>query len=303
MLLAIPDVGKGRTGAPYSFEVLSSLTYGGEPGLPYEEAAVHLDLLLPTPRPDQPVPAIVYLHGGGWRHGDKSAGMYPWHSPLMAAHGFVAVNVGYRLTDTAPFPAQAHDVKAAVRWLRAHADEYGIDPERIGVWGDSAGGHLAALLGTTAGVAELEGDCGSPGESSAVQAVVARCAPYDFTEPPDPPADVDADPALTGLFGGPPSERKELRRLASPAVFVGPETPPFLVVHGTADEIVPFDQAKRMVSALRAAGADVTFHVVDGGHHNLLPEAQRPWGNQPWIELGRQALAFFSDRLGTPPTP
>jgi acetyl esterase/lipase len=279
-----------------SFRCLSSLIYGQAPDVPYWDGVVHLDLLLPDPAPDAPVPAVVYLHGGGWRHGDKAAGMYPWHSPLMAENGFVAVNVGYRLTDLAPFPAQAHDVKAAIRWLRANADEYGIDPARIGVWGDSAGGHLAALLGTSAGVAELEGDSGSPDESSAVQAVIARCAPVDFTVWPD-----DEEPAeneiLTALFGGPPKDAVELRRLASPAAYVHENVPPFLVVHGTEDETVPFGPTEAFVSALRAHGVDVTFEAVDGGHHNLLPDEQAPWGNHPWTELGQRALEFFDERL------
>lgn len=288
MKLSLPDTA-------YAIRCLSSLLYGRAPGVSYWEATVHLDLLLPDPAPASPVPAVVYLHGGGWRHGDKSAGMYPWHSPLLAANGFVAVNVGYRLTDLAPFPAQAHDVKAAIRWLRANAKQYGIDPDRIGVWGDSAGGHLAALLGTSAGVAELEGECGSPDESSAVQAVVARCAPTDFTIwPGDEPVEEEV---LTALFGGPPAERPELRRLASPVAFVHADLPPFLVVHGTEDETVPFDQAETLVSALRAHGGDVTFEVVDGGHHNLLPDEEAPWANHPWTELGQRALQFFTEKL------
>ncbi|HZC51929.1 MAG TPA: alpha/beta hydrolase, partial [Mycobacterium sp.] len=116
--------------APYSVDVRASLQYGAVPGLPSWEGALHLDLLLPTPRPPGQVPAIVYLHGGGWRAGDRSYGMYPWISPLLAAHGFVAANVAYRLTDRAPFPAQLYDVKAAVRWLRTNARDFGIDTTR-----------------------------------------------------------------------------------------------------------------------------------------------------------------------------
>jgi acetyl esterase/lipase len=276
---------------PCAFEVRAAVQYGAARGRPYWDGALFLDLLLPAPRPARPVPAIVYLHGGGWRTGDKSAGMMPWLSPLMAAGGFVAANVGYRFTDRSPFPAQIHDVKAAIRWLRANAEDLGIDPARIGVWGDSSGGHLASLLGATAGSAEHEGDCGSSSYSSAVQAVIARCAPSDFT------TGMRWNDVLTSLFGGPSQQHGELPRLASPAVFVHKGVPPFLVVHGTADETVPLANANMLVTALREVDADVTFHIVPGGHHNLLAMQEAPWGNEPWTELGFQALEFFSSRL------
>ncbi|WP_157180813.1 alpha/beta hydrolase [Actinopolymorpha alba] len=280
---------------PYAVDVRAALQYGAVPGLPAWQAALYLDLLLPTPRPPSPAPAVIYLHGGGWRAGERSAGLYPWLGPLLAAHGFVVANVTYRLSDRATFPAQLHDVKAAVRWLRANAAAYGVDPDRVGAWGDSAGGHLAALLGTTANRADLEGDCGSPGWSSAVQAAIMRCAPSDFLPMPEDQAEV-----LDALFGGPRAETPELRRLASPAGYARAGVPPFLIVHGTNDETVPFAQAETMVRALRAYDGDVTFHVVEGGHHNLLPDVDAPWGNEPWTELGAQALAFFQRTLVSP---
>lgn len=285
MLITVPE-------ASYTVDVRASLQYGAVPGLPVWEGALYLDLLLPTPRPAQLLPAVVYLHGGGWRAGERSAGLYPWIGPVLAASGFVVANVTYRLTGQAPFPAQLYDVKAAVRWLRAHAAGHGIDPDRIGAWGDSAGGHLAALLGTTAGRHDLEGDCGSSDWSSEVQAVVMRCAPTDFPTMPVQQAEV-----LDALFGGPPSETAELRRLASPAAHVHAGVPPFLVVHGTHDETVPFGQAETMVAALRKHEADVTFHVVENGHHNMLPDEDQPWGNEPWTKLGWQALEFFRQTL------
>lgn len=286
---------------PCGFEVRSGLQYGAAPERPFWEGALFLDLLLPTPRPPGSVPAVVYLHGGGWRAGDKSAGLLPWLSPLMAANGFVAANVGYRLTDRAPFPAQIHDVKAAIRWLRAHSGEYGIHPERIGVWGDSAGGHLAALLGTTAGSPEHEGECGSPGHSTAVRAVIARCAPSEFRSLLEWDGySPEHDEVLPPFFGGAPHEHTDLLRLASPAAFVHEGVPPFHVVHGSADETVPFVSAEILVAELRKVGADVSFQVVEGGHHNLLKDEEAAWGNEPWTDLGYQALDFFRSRLGNP---
>lgn len=287
MLLTTPD-------APYCVEVRSPVQYGMVPGLPAWQGSLYLDLLLPTPRPAERLPAVVYLHAGGWRDGDRTYGLYPWHGPLLAVHGFVVANVSYRLSSQAPFPAQLYDVKAAVRWLRANASTYGVDPDRIGAWGDSAGGQLAALLGMTAERAELEGNCGSPGWSSAVQAVIMRCAPSDFLTMPQ--EDWHAE-VLDALFGGPPSQTAELRQLASPAAHVHATAPPFLIVHGTRDETVPFDQAERMVCALRDHNVDVTFHVIEGVHHNLLTDMDPPWGSEPWTDLGTQALDFFRRAL------
>jgi acetyl esterase/lipase len=285
MLLTMPD-------APYAVDVQASIRYGVVPDLPAWQGTLYLDLLLPTPRPATPVPAVLYLHGGGWRAGERTAGLYPWLGPVLAANGFVVANVTYRLSGQAAFPAQLHDVKAAVRWLRANAVRYGIDPDRLGAWGDSAGGQLAALLGTTAGRDDLEGDCGPPGSSSAIQSVITRCAPSDFLTMPDHQAE-----ALDALFGGPPSSTADLRRLASPVCHVHEGASPFLIVHGERDETVPFHQAETMVLALRKHKVDVTFHVVEDGHHNLLADEDLPWGNEPWSDLGTEALSFFRRTL------
>lgn len=274
MMLSMPE-------APCAVEVRAAVQYGAVPGEPVWQGALYLDLLLPTPRRER-VPAVVYLHGGGWRNGERSAGLYPWIGPVLAAHGFAVANVTYRLSGRAPFPAQLHDVRAAVRWLRANASTYGIDPGRIGVLGDSAGGHLALLLATTADRPDVE-----------VQAVVARCAPADFATMP---LDGEVD-YLTPLFGGPRERTAELRRVASPLTHVHAGVPPMLLVHGTLDETVPVDQSQRFAGALRANGVDVTTHLVEGGFHNLREDMDLPWGNEPWTELGWQALEFFRRTL------
>jgi acetyl esterase/lipase len=285
MLLSLDD-------APHSFRYVPAIRYGTATG-GREDVPLYLDILAPDPRPVRPVPAVVYLHGGGWESGDRRTALQPWINPLLAGNGFVAVSVSYRLTDEAPFPAQIHDVKAAVRWLRANAARYSVDPTRIGIWGDSAGGHLAALLALTDGVSELDGDGGSPGISSAVQAVVSRCTPTDFTDSPW----LEDNRVLQKLFGGPLADRVELRRLASPICHARAEAPPFLLVHGTADEVVPYRQATGLAEALGAHGSDVSLHTVPGGHHNLRQDADEPWSDVPWTDLGRQALDFFTRHL------
>lgn len=285
MLLTMPK-------APYSVEVLSPVQYGMVPGQPAWQGALYLDLLLPKPKPTVQLPAVVYLHPGGWRAGDRSYGLYPWNGPLLAVHGFVVANVSYRMSTQAPFPAQVHDAKAAVRWLRANATTYGIDPDRIGALGDSSGGQLAGLLGTTGDRADLEGVCGSPDQSSSVQAVTMRCAPSDFENLPQDEAEV-----LDALFGGPPSTTAELRHLASPIAHIRAGAPPFLIVHGTRDETVPFEQAQAMAAALRVHGADVTLQAIEGVFHNLTTDMDPPWGSEPWTDLGWQALRFFDRTL------
>lgn len=236
------------------------------------------------------------FHGGGWAEGDRATALYPWLNPLLAAHGFVAASVSYRLSRFAPFPAQIYDAKAAIRWLRANASIYDIDTERIGVWGHSAGGHLAALLGTSAEVAELEGPCGSPGYSSSVQAVIAYAAPTDFTcfhpEDENEPGSV---PWL--FFGGPPVDHPHLAWLASPVSHVCARVPPFLLVHGTADETVPLEQTRVLANELRRRGGDVTVREVPGVYHNLPSDMDGPLTEEPWADLGHEALGFFSKHL------
>jgi acetyl esterase/lipase len=290
MQLAIP-------GTPSPFTLMPALQYGEVPNAPSPwEARLYLDMLCPSPLPAMPVPAVIYLHGGGWAEGERSTALYPWLNPLLAAHGFVTASVTYRLSRFALYPAQIHDAKAAVRWLRVNAAQYHIDPERIGVWGDSAGGQLAALLGVTGGMPNLEGNCGSPEYSSRVQAVVSRVAPYDFLSIGGSVIN-DAPSSVTQLFGGMVSEREELMRIASPISHVAPGAPPFQIVHGTQDETVPFEQAERFAAALKATGNEVEFLPVQDAHHNLRTDGLLPWSDEPWEEMGWKALAFFQRHL------
>lgn len=220
-------------------------------------------------------PVVVYIHGGGWRQGsNKNA---PTRKLLPA--GFVVACITYRFSNEVIFPAQIHDCKGAVRFLRAHADELKLDTERLGVWGHSAGGHLAALLGTTAGSKEHEGQTGGNLEySSAVQAVADYFGPSDFLALAGPEAKIDhmrEDSPESRLLGGPATSRPELARLASPAEFVSPDAPPFLIVHGNQDRLVPLDQSRRLHEALQSAGVESRLIVVENGGHGGWPD-ERP---------------------------
>ena len=203
----------------------------------------------------------------------------------MATGQYVGASVGYRLSGEAIWPAQIHDCKAAIRWLRANAEKYSIDPQRIGVWGGSAGGHLVNMLGTSGDVKELEGDCGSPEQSSRVSCVVPFCGPTNFLAPKrfeggKRPSAVDL------LLGGTIEEKQDLAKQASPITYVSPDDPPFLIVHGTADRTVPFEQAEMFDDALRKAGVDVTFVKIVGGGHGIGGEA-----------VHQRVRAFFDKHL------
>lgn len=232
-----------------------------------------LDLAMPQEKGDAPRPAIVFVHGGGWRSGDKGGGQ--WRSlPLdYAAKGYVCISVNYRLVDEAVFPACVEDVKCAVRWLRANAEKYNVDSKRVGAYGNSAGAHLVAMLGLAGPDAQLEGDGPYQDQSSLVQAVCCSATPTDFSNWGGRGRSSRASPTL---LDGPPEQLDERRRKASPITYVNGDAPPFLIVHGTADTTVPFSQGERLAKALQDAGAkDVTFlkfedagHGVFGQHKN-----------------------------------
>jgi len=231
------------------------------------ESSLKLDLMRPRDQGDQVLPVIAMIHGGGWSGGRKEDGR-PGLAAYVATGNYVGVTIEYRLTGEVIWPAQIHDCKAAIRWLRAHAGKYYIDPDRIGVFGSSAGGHLVALLGTSGDVPELEGECGNPGYSSRVQCVVDYCGPSDFPHFLDG-KEVGGRAAVTKFLGGPPAERAVVARAASPVTWVSKDDPPFLIAHGTADATVPFAQGESLAAALRQAGVPVIFVRIEGGGHRV----------------------------------
>jgi len=248
-----------------------------------------LDLYLPeSAGPARPL--VVWIHGGGWKGGTKD------RTPALRLleAGFAVASVEYRLSQVAIFPAQLEDCKAAIRFLRAHAGEYGIEGARIGVWGASAGGHLVSLLGTTGDVVAFEkGE--RTGVSSRVQAVVDFFGPSELLtigaqSGPGSKLDHDApDSPEAQLLGGPVQERKEAARAASPLTYVTADDAPFLIVHGTADPVVPLPQSEIFAAALKKAGVETTLRVIEGGGHGG-PGFAGP-------EMEAQVRAFFTKHL------
>jgi acetyl esterase/lipase len=217
-----------------------------------------LDLYVPENR-NGLMPLIVWIHGGGWMGGSKnSCPPLPW-----TRKGFVVASIDYRLSQDAKFPAQIEDCKAAIRWLRIHATEYRIDEDRIVAWGGSAGGHLASLLGTAGEVPEWEE--GIPSVSSRVQAVIDWYGRADLTRVATDPTWANSPSAL--LLGGCGKIFAELAREASPIVYVSKDDPPFLIMHGTKDTVVPFGQSQAFEGALEGAGVDSHLVTLVGAGH------------------------------------
>lgn len=234
------------------------------PDIAYREGHARwtLDLCLPDDFAKGPKrPAIVFVHGGGWRVGHKRNGIMINGAMRYAAKGFVCITVNYRLMQHAPFPASIQDVKTAVRWLRAHADEYNLDVDRIGGFGNSAGAHLVSMAGLTADQAELEGDGPWQEHSSRLTAVVAVASPMDLSHWVMPGMDDAVGIKETHDF--------------SPVNHVNAQMPPFLLVHGTFDAIVPYAQSKTFASAAEQSGADdVELMTIKAVGHNVFNQAR-----------------------------
>ncbi len=212
----------------------------------------------------KPVPVILFLHAGGWLQGDRKFG--PDLGRFFTQRGFAMVSIDYRLSNEALFPAAVHDVKTAIRWMRSVAGEYGFDPNRIVVWGLSAGGHLAALAAISADTDFVADDDPYREFSSSVQAVVAGYPPVDFNQ-----FAADEGSFETKFLGAPLSTIPKLVRQANPAAYVkGPGAPPILLVHGSDDATVPSSQSEMLFDALGVAGNDVTMCLIEGMGHGFM---------------------------------
>lgn len=256
----------------------------------YGDRRLALDLYRPRERAAA-LPAIVCIHGGGWFKGDRSSMTHL--AQALAARGYVAVAISYRLSGEATFPAAIQDAKAAVRWLRAHAADYGIEPGRIGVTGLSAGGHLAALLATSGGVADLEGDGGHAGQPSAVQAGIAMGAQSDLRSARI--GELSArpeDPFYRTFLGGSQSERPETYALASPRHHLDRSDPPLLFLTGVRDD--PSTHATETRADLEGLGVPTGLVVIPGAPHAFL-------GRQEAFDRCVAACdAFFGKHLKSP---
>ena len=245
-----------------------------------------LDLFLPPEEFAAPRPAILFIHGGGWQGG--TPGQFYRQAARLALKGVVGACCRYRFSDVAKFPAAVHDVKAALRWLRASAGELNLDTERIGALGGSAGGHLAALLATTAGIAELEGEGGSAGERTDLHLCVPLNPVTDmrrFVE------GTNLHPAAVKFMGGTPDELPDAYALASPLLLIDEHTPPCFLVHGTNDVTVPHEQSTLFADAMRERGLRAELALVAGQPHGFFN--QDPHFEAIYAEVERFVLDVF----------
>jgi acetyl esterase/lipase len=275
--------GAGGPNIPEGTRILRDLAY-----VPEGHERQKLDLYLPgQSEGDNPLPLIVWVHGGAWLGGNKEN----CPSVRFLRSGYAAASINYRLSQHAIFPAQIEDCKAAIRFLRTNAEKYNIDPNRIGVWGASAGGHLVALLGTAGDVKEFDKGPNLH-VSSRVQAVCDFFGPTDLTKMSAFTSSMDHDAPDSPeslLIGGPVQENKEACMRANPITYVSKDDPPFLICHGDKDMLVPHNQSVLLDDALKKAGVNVKFHTVkDGGHGFRDPE------------VDRMVLEFFDKHLKEP---
>ena len=258
------------------------------PNIAYRQGneAWKLDLAMPKERGSSPRPAIVFVHGGGWRNGDKRAGSFLNPTISYAAKGYVCITVNYRMLDQVAINGCVEDVKNAVRWLRAHAEKYNVDPDRIGATGNSAGAHLSVMLGICPASAGLEGDGPYQEYSSAVQAVAASATPTDFVGPMSARQRQQQaqDTRPNSIF----KESDELKGKVSPMTYVSADVPPIMLFHEASDRTVGVYHSDKLVEALREAGAkDISYiRLGDGTGHGVF---QR---NISFTEPAREA--FFA---------
>ncbi len=245
---------------------------------------LQLDIMWPADGKG-PYSAVVCIHGGGWRGGSRHT-LQPVIEQF-AKNKFVAITISYRFAPTHRFPAQVEDAKAAVRWLRANADKYKINPDKIGAMGFSAGGHLACMLGAADESAGFEGNGGNPKFSTKIQAVVSFFGPTDFVEKnwTDDVENIFLIPFLGATY----KEKKDLYRQCSPIVYCKKGAPPFLFFHGSKDPLVGIDHSEKMVKSLREVGASAELITMPGDGHG--------WGGDKLKMTINQSLNFFKDKL------
>jgi acetyl esterase/lipase len=250
-----------------------------------------LDIYLPEQPSDKPLPLMIWIHGGAWMAGSQA------NPPILylVSKGFAVASIQYRFSKDALWPAQSYDCKAAIRFLRANAAKYNFDPNRFAVGGDSSGGHLAAFIGTSGDVKEMEGDLGNTNVSSRVQAVVDWFGPTDLTLMAEQGGSQmmiqhnDAKSPESLLLGGPVQEKKELAKTANPLTYIDKNDPPFLIMHGDKDQLVPLGQSVILAKALIDAGVETTMKTIPGAAHED-PKFHSPENQQLIEDFLRRAL-------------
>jgi len=246
---------KSKQGPPTGTTAINDIVYATHDGV-----KLKLDLYRPEAIAETPLPVVIWVHGGGWLNGSKDN----CPAAFLAARGFAVVSVSYRLTDVAQWPGQINDCSAAIRWIRENAGEYQLNPDAVGAWGSSAGGHLAALMGTRPGKND---------EKIKLQAVCDWFGPTDLLAmPPNVVSETRTYEQVSQsngakLLGTPVPDAPELAKDASALYHVSADDPPFLIMHGSEDPGVPISQSTRFHEALRSEGVESTLVIIEGAGH------------------------------------
>jgi len=268
------------THLPFSVKVRRNLEYAQAGG-----QSLRLDIYSPR-HPAGKLPVVVWIHGGAWNSGSKD------FCPIgfMAAQNLAIVSMDYRLDTVAPFPAQLYDCKAVIRWLRANAEKFNLDENHIGIFGASAGGHLALLLATTADQPQLEGEVGGNlGFSSRVQCVCAFYPPTDLNRlVTDPKIRADANGEVAKLIGGAVAQNVDKANFASPLFYVDKHCAPVFLLHGGADTLVPSEQSRIFYAALKQASVEAQLEIIPKQGHGII--APPP--------VAQKIYQFFNQHLG-----
>ena len=268
--------------------ILRDVTYCTAGGV-----ALKLDLYFPQTGAAQPSPVAVYVHGGGWSAGGKALG--GWQLQVaegLVGRGYLLASLDYRLAPQYKWPAQIEDVKCAIRYLRAHASTYRLDLNRIGAWGDSAGGHLASMLGVADAGAGFDTSGGYTDQSSDVQAVVDLFGPADLTAGGWGP---NASTVIPSVFGVAPGQSSDALMRASPVTYVAAGDPPFLIMQGDKDTTVPPSQSQELYDRLQAVGVPATLVIVHNAGHGFVPVGGPI--SPSLDQLKTQILDFFDQNL------
>jgi acetyl esterase/lipase len=251
----------------YDVRVVKDLVFAKADG-------VELLLDLHMPEGVEKPPLVMSIHGGAWKTGDRKIFKLAW----LVKHGYAVANIEYRMSQEAVFPAQIHDCKGALRWLRAHQKDYGYDASKVVVAGFSAGGYLATLMGSSGGIANLEGTtAGHLDQSSTVQGVIDYFGPVDFIQRSKSQPQITDQPKgiVYQLLGRPVTGNEDFARLASPVTHVGPGDPPILIIHGSVDRQVLPAQSQRLLEVWKAEGLEAQLHIEPGKSHGWSPPMQQ----------------------------
>jgi|SRR5665213_575706 len=276
----------GSKPAAVAARVQKNVVYGRADGV-----KLKMDFYFPAGDTNPARPVVMYVHGGGWQMGSKSmVSNIPGPSELLR-RGYMVVSINYRLAPQYTFPAMIEDAKCAVRFLRAHAKDFNLDPDRIGVVGDSSGGQLVSLLGLTDSRAGFDGPCDWSNATSRVQAVVDLYGPSDFT---GGKANVNqtAISLMKTAFGATGPNDPILKR-ASPVTYVSSDAPPFLILHGDHDDLVPLAQSEELYQKLKAAGASANLVVITNFSHGYTPFGLT---SHPTFDQLSKIIADFFDK-------